>query len=242
MGAIFKKELNHFFNSFVGYIAIVVFLITVGFFVWINSGSNLLDFEFAQLDLLFQTAPLILMLIIPAITMRSFAEEYSSGTMEILLTKSISKTNLLFGKFLASLLIAIIAILPTLIYVFTIFELGMPKGNLDIGSIVSSYIGLIFLSGAFCSVGIFTSAISKNQIVAFIMGLFLCYFFYRGFNDISKLPIFYGSLDETIQNFGLSHHFAAIQKGVLDTRDLVYFTSFISLFLAFCAQTIKDKK
>lgn len=240
--ALLVKELTHFFGSFVGYIAIIGFLILTGFFVWINSGSNLLDYGFAQLDLLFEIAPLIMMLLIPAITMRSFAEEYSTGTIEFLLTRPIHIIQILLAKFLAAWLIMLSALLPTLVYVYSIYILGMPKGNLDIGATISSYIGLAFLGAAFVAVGIFASAVSKNQIIAFILGLFVCYFAYRGFDDISRLPLFFGKSDEIIQNFGLSHHFRAIRKGVLDTRDLVFFISFIALFIGLSNKAISWKK
>ena len=240
--AILRKELTHFFGSFIGYIAIIGFLILTAFFVWINTGSNLLEYGFAQLDLLFEIAPLIMMLLIPAITMRSFAEEYANGTIEFLLTRPVHIIQVLLAKFLASWIIVLSAILPTLVYVYSIYSLGLPKGNLDLGATVSSYIGLAFLGAAFVAVGIFASAISKNQIVAFILGLFVCYFAYRGFDDISRLPIFFGKTDDIIQNFGLSHHFAAIRKGVLDTRDLIFFISFIALFLGLSNKAVSWKK
>jgi ABC-2 type transport system permease protein len=240
--AILKKELNHFLGSYIGYFAIIGFLILNGFFLWMNTGNNILDYGIAELDLLFETAPLIMLLLIPAITMRSLAEEYSNGTIEFLLTKPISKAQILLGKFLACLSIIALAILPTLVYVFTIYELGSPIGNLDTGATISSYIGLICLGAAFAAIGIFASAVSKNQIIAFILGIFVCYFTYRGFDDISRLPLFFGKSDDIIQSMGLSHHFMAIRKGVLDTRDLIYFISFTALFLTLSNKIISWRK
>lgn len=242
MKALFLKEINHFFSSLIGYIAIAVFLLTTGYFVWLAPGDNALSYGFANLDLFFQLGPLILLLLVPAITMKSFSEEFHSGTIELLITKPIREWEIVGGKFLASLVIILLAILPTLIYLYTLYTLGLPKGNIDMGASISSYIGLLFLGGAFLSIGLFTSAVTNNQIVAFILGLFCCYFFYRGFNDISSFPFFYGKFDSIVQAIGLSAHFSAIRKGVLDTRDLIYFTSFIFFFLSLTNYVLKQRR
>lgn len=242
MKALFLKELNHFFSSLIGHIAIIVFLLSTGYFVWLAPGDNALSYGFASLDLFFQLAPLILLLLAPAITMTSFAEEFNTGTIELLITKPIKEWQIVGGKFLATLVIILMGIIPTLVYLFTIYQLGLPKGNIDMGAAISSYIGLFFLGGAFLSVGLFASSVTSNQIVAFIIGLFACYFLYRGFDDLSRFPLFYGTFDAIIQAIGLRAHFAAIRKGVLDSRDLIYFISFITFFLSLTTFVIKQRR
>ena len=175
MYAIFRKELRQFFSSLIGYIAISVFLLLVGFMVWFAPESNILDAGYATLDYFFYVAPFILMMLIPAITMRSFSEEMQSGTIELLATRPLTDSDIIFGKFFAALALVLAAIAPTLVYFYSIYHLAAPIGNVDMGGIIGSYFGLIFLSAVFVSISLFTSSVTKSQIVAFIGGSFICF-------------------------------------------------------------------
>ena len=188
MISIFKKELNSFLNSLIGYLIILVFSTLNGLFLWIFPGSfNLLDSGYASLGSLFYIAPWVFLFLIPALTMRFFSDEFKIGTIELLLTKPISELEIILGKYIAGLILCLIALVPTLIYVFTIYQLGHPQGNIDWGATLGSYIGLIFLSSVYISIGLFASSLSENQIVSFILSLFLCFFCYT---DLNKLHHF----------------------------------------------------
>jgi len=227
--AILKKEFNSFFASPIAYLVIGVFLVLNGLFLWIFKDEfNILNAGFADLNSFFYLAPWIFLFLIPAITMKSFADEYNNGTIEILKTAPISDWQIILGKFYASLLLVIVALIPTLIYVYTIYQLGNPVGNIDFGSTIGSYIGLLFLASTYVSIGLFTSTLSKNQIVAFLLAVFITFFFYYGFDAIST------TLDTesfAIKKFGINEHFKSISRGVIDTRDLIYFISITVFFL-----------
>ena len=228
MIAILKKEFNSFFASPIAYLVIGVFLLINGLFLWVfKDDFNILNDGFADLNPFFYLAPWILLFLIPAITMKSFADEFNTGTIELLKTKPISDWQIVLGKFTASLLLVIVALIPTLTYVYTVYSLGNPTGNIDFGSTIGSYIGLLFLVATYTSIGLFTSTLSKNQIVAFILGLFITFFLYYGFDAISN------SLgnDLTIKKMGINEHFKSISRGVIDTRDIVYFLSVTVFFL-----------
>jgi ABC-2 type transport system permease protein len=231
MLSILKKELNTFFSSLAAYIVIGVFLVVMGLFMWVFPDYSVLKYCYATLEQLFSMAPWIFMFLIPAITMRSLAEERQTGTIEFLITKPIKLWNIIGGKYLAALLLIVFALLPTLLYYYTIHELGSPKGNLDSGAIWGSYLGLLLLGAAYASVGLFASSITNNQVVAFITATFLCFFCHWAFFYLSKLPMFVGSYDDFVQMLGIDYHYNSISRGVIDTRDLVYFLSFIALFL-----------
>jgi len=225
MFAILKKEINTFFSSPIGYLVITIFLLLNGLFLWVFKGDfNILDYGFADLSSFFLIAPWILMFLIPAVTMRSFSDEKKQGTLELLLTKPISKLQIVLGKYLGALILIIIALLPTLLYVYTVYELGNPVGNLDMGSTIGSYFGLLFLITSYTAIGVFSSTLSENQIVAFLIALSLCFLFYIGFEgiaDFTSISIF--------EQVGMSYHFKSMSRGVLDTRDIIYFLS-ISVF------------
>ncbi|MDC0176820.1 gliding motility-associated ABC transporter permease subunit GldF [Polaribacter sp.] len=228
MITILKKEFNSFFASPIAYLVIGVFLLVNGLFLWIfKDDFNILNAGFADLNPFFFLAPWLFLFLIPAITMKSFAEELNSGTIELLKTKPISDWQIIIGKFWASLLLVIVALIPTLTYVYTIYQLGKPIGNIDFGSTIGSYMGLLFLAGTYTSIGLFTSTLSKNQIVAFIISVFISFFLYYGFDAISN------SLgnDLTIKKIGINEHFKSISRGVIDTRDLLYFLSITVFFL-----------
>lgn len=242
MWNIFKKELNHFFSSLVGYIAMIVFLLATGLFMWIFPDTSLLEFGYATLDSLFITAPYVFLFLIPAITMRTFAEENSAGTIEMLVTKPVGDLAIILGKYFATLVLILFAIFPTLIYYYTIYQLGAPAGNVDTGAVHGSYIGLFMLASSFAAIGVFASSISNNQIVAFILSLFLCFFFFQAFDFLSRLPVLFGNWDYFVEQLGINAHYMSISRGVLDTRDLVYFLSLIAFFIFLTKISLESRK
>ena len=230
MFSIFRKEINLFFSSLIGYIVIGVFLIVLGLFMFVFPDTSLLNSGFSSLDQFFSMAPNIFVFLIPAITMRSFAEEQQNGTLELLFTRPVSDAQIILGKYLASFALVVFALLPTLLYYYTVYQLGAPKGNLDAGGIMGSYIGLLFLGATFVSIGMFSSAITSNQIVAFLLGTALSFWFFWGFNYISSIPSFVGKIDDTIQSMGMLYHYDSLSRGVLDSRDIIYFVSVTGFF------------
>jgi ABC-2 type transport system permease protein len=242
MLVLLKKEVNGFLNSILGYIAISVFLIVNGLFLWILPvESNILENGYASIDGLFMIGPFVFLFLIPAITMRFFAEEKKSGTIELLMTKPLSDMQLIMAKYMAGLSLVIISIIPTLIYFFSVYHLGLPKGNLDTGGMWGSYIGMFFLGATFVAIGLFASSLTDNQIISFILAILLCGFFYIGFEFIYNLDLF-GSADLFVKNLGISAHYAAMSKGVIDTRDLLYFLSVITLFILLTKISIESRK
>lgn len=232
MLAIFNKEINAFFSSLIGYIVIGIFLVLMGLVMWVFPDYSVLDGNYASMDTLFSMAPLVFLFLIPAVTMRTFAEETQAGTIELLVTRPVSDWQIVGGKFLACLTLVVFALLPTVLYYITVYQLGATPGNLDSGGIWGSYIGLIFLAAAFVSIGIFASSLTNNQIVAFLLAAFLCFFIFMAFDYLSRLPIFFGKTDDLVQAFGIQYHYNSMSRGVLDTRDLVYFLSLSAVFLA----------
>jgi ABC-2 type transport system permease protein len=242
MAAIFFKEINAFFSSLIGYIVIGVFLVIMGLVMWVFPDYSVIDGNYATLDTLFSMAPLIFMFLIPAVTMRSFAEERQSGAIELLVTRPVTDWQIVAGKFLACLVLVLFALLPTVLYYFSIYQLGAPKGNLDSGGILGSYIGLLFLASAFVAIGVFASSLTSNQIVAFVLATFLCFFTYLAFDYLSRLPVFFGKTDDIVQSFGIAYHYSSVSRGVLDTRDLTYFISISALFLAATVLSLGRRK
>ncbi|RMG79174.1 MAG: gliding motility-associated ABC transporter permease subunit GldF [Bacteroidetes bacterium] len=242
MLSIYRKEINSFFSSLIGYIVIGVFLIVLGLVMWVFADTSILSFNYASLDQLFDMAPMIFMFLIPAITMRSFAEEQQNGTIELLVTRPVTDLEIIFGKFFANLTLVIFAILPTLVYYYTVYELGSPKGNLDSGAILGSYIGLIFLAAAFVAIGLFASSLTHNQIIAFILATFLCFIFYWGFWFFSKLPVFIGRGDDIVEMIGIDYHYNSMSRGVIDSRDVIYFVSLIGVFIGMTLTALERRK
>ncbi len=232
MISILRKELNTFFSSLIGYVVIGVFLSVLGVVLFVFPDSSLLESPFASLDPLFEMAPVIFLFLVPAITMRLFAEERLFGTLELLATKPVRDVEIVMGKFLSALLLVLFALLPTILYYVTVYQLGQPEGNLDSGAILGSYLGLLFLAAAFVSIGLFASSLTRNQIVAFVLATLLGFIFYYGFYYLSRLPFFVGWADDVVQMIGMDYHYNSISRGVLDTRDLVYFLSLTGFFLA----------
>ncbi len=242
MIAILNKELIHFFGSLTGSMTIAVFLLITGLFMWVLPDFSILEGAYASLDQLFSIAPVIFIFLVPAITMRTFSDERQTGNFEMLRTKPVTAAGIVFGKYLATLILIGIALIPTLIYYFSVYMLGSPKGNIDSGQILGSYLGLIALASAFAALGIFASALTKNQIVAFLAGCFLCFFFYWTFYYISKLPVFFGKTDDLIQRLGIDYHYISMSRGVLDTRDVLYFIAFGGITLILTLMIINRNK
>ncbi|WP_282068121.1 gliding motility-associated ABC transporter permease subunit GldF [Olleya namhaensis] len=237
MLAILKKEINSFFASPIGYLVIAIFLLLNGLFLWLFKGEfNILDNGFADLSPFFLLAPWILIFLIPAVTMRSFSDEKKQGTLELLLTKPISTLQLVLGKYFGAFVLIIIALLPTILYVYTVYQLGNPTGNIDFGSTLGSYFGLLFLVAAYTAIGVFASTLSDNQIVAFIVAVFLCLFFFIGFEGIADV-----ASSNMIAQLGMNAHYKSMSRGVLDTRDIIYFLSVTILFIALTKFNIKKQ-
>jgi ABC-2 type transport system permease protein len=245
MFTLFIKEIRHFLSSLIGYIAIGVFISVIGIFMWLipneSSGSNVLESGFANIDPLFIIAPWVYLFLIPAITMRTFSEEKKTGTIELLLTRPLTEMQIVLAKYLAGFVLVFISLLPTLIYYYSVHQLGYPKGNIDTGGMWGSYIGLLFLGAGFVSVGVFASSISENQVIAFIMALLLCFFMYVGFDFIGLSGLF-GKYDAFVKGLGMNDHYISMSRGVLDTRDLVYFCSVILLFNLLSKLVLESRK
>lgn len=241
MISIFKKEVNLFLSSLIGYIAIGIFLIATGLFLWVFPDYSVITYGFSDLGAFFGMAPYVFLFLIPAITMRTFAEETQTGTMELLFTRPLSDWEIILGKYFACVFLVLLSILPTFIYYYSISELGMPKGNLDVGATWGSYLGLFGLGAVFVSIGLFCSSLTNNQIIAFLLGLFLCGFFYDAFASIARLPIFYGSSDAIVEALGINYHYASISRGLVDSRDVIYFVTMIIAFLA-CTKFVIEKR
>jgi ABC-2 type transport system permease protein len=223
-----KKELRQFFGSLTGYLAVAVFLIAAGLVLFVFE-DNLLDFGYATLDRFFQLAPWLLLLLIPAITMRSFAEEFRTGTYELLATQPLTKGQLVAGKYLGALLVVIVALLPTLIYGVAMESLATGEG-LDKGATLGSYLGLLLLAAVFTMIGVYCSSLTANTVVAFLLALVGCALLYYGFTAISRLPVFTGGIDYWIEWLGIDQHYQSISRGLIDSRDIVYFISMVLLF------------
>lgn len=242
MFVLLRKEINTFLNSLVGYIAIVFFLLAVGLFMWVlPMDSNILDSGFANIDGLFIMAPWVFLFLIPAITMRTFADEKKGGTIELLLTRPLTDLQIILSKYFAGVILVIISLLPTLIYYYSVSHLGNPPGNIDTGGMWGSYIGLLFLASAFVAIGVFASALANDQVTAFIMALFLCFCCYTGFEFISSLDLF-GKINNVILSFGINDHYISMSRGVIDTRDVVYFISLIAVFIISTRTVLESRK
>jgi ABC-2 type transport system permease protein len=240
MKAILLREIKSFFGSTIGYLVIALFLIINGLFLWVFGGEyNILKSGFADMTPFFTLSPWILIFLIPAVTMRSFSDEKKQGTLELLLTKPLSILQIVNGKFLGALILIVLAIIPTFIYVVAIYKLGLPEGNIDMGSTIGSYFGLVFLIAAYSAIGVFTSTLSDNQIVAFIISVFLCFFFYFGFDGLASIAPLYSTM---ITSLGMQDHFKSMGRGVIDTRDILYFVSLTVLFLSLTVYKLKSLK
>ena len=225
---IFYKEFNGFLHSLIGYLVIGVFLTTMGLLTWVFPETSVLDYGYADLDTLFSMGPYVFIFLIPAITMKSFAEEKKLGTLELLLTKPLTDWDIVLGKYLAAFTLVLVALVPTLIYYFSVSQLGNPVGNIDTAAVIGSYIGLALLAAVFCAIGLLTSTFSTNQIVSFIVASFFCFLFYIGFDSISS---FAGNSALMIKQVGILYHYESLSKGLIDSRDLIYIGTLTFLLL-----------
>lgn len=242
MLALLKKELRSFFSSVVGYIVIIVFLGINCSFLWIvPSNTNIIDSGYASIDSFFDIAPWVFLFLVPAITMRLFAEEERSGTLELLFTQPISDIKIILSKYFASIILVWISIIPTFIYFISVYFLSNPVGNIDLGATWGSYIGLFFLVSIYCAIGLFASSITKNQIIAFIVGMFFCFLFYIGFDYISGISIF-SAFQMIIINFGINEHYVSISRGVLDSKDVIYFICVNIIFVLTTRFVLESRK
>ena len=241
MIVLLRKEIRAFLSSLIGYIAICVFLLLLGLFMWVlQMDSNVLNNGYASIDPLFAIGPWVFLFLIPAITMRSFSDERKSGTIELLLTRPLTDLQIIMAKYLAGVTLVIFSLIPTFIYYYTVQKLSLPPG-IDVGGTWGSYIGLLFLAGAFVSIGIFASSVTENQVVAFIIAVFLCFFSYMGFDWISQLELF-GVIDTLIISLGINDHYLSMSRGVIDTRDAFYFVSLIAIFIVLTKTILESRK
>ncbi|MBO7255572.1 MAG: gliding motility-associated ABC transporter permease subunit GldF [Paludibacteraceae bacterium] len=240
MFVLYKKELQRFFNTAMGYIVIAVFLLITGLFLWVFRGEyNILESGYANLDGLFVLAPWLYLFLAPAVTMQLFADEQDKGTIELLYTKPIRKTSIVFGKFLAGFTLMLIALFPTLLWYVSVLLLAEPIGNVDSGAFWGSFIGLVFLAATYVAIGVFASALSKNQLVAFVVAVILCFVFLYGFELVSAL-FSSGSVADVVERFGINAHYQSMSRGVLDSRDILYFVTLQGLFLLFTHEKIRQ--
>ncbi|MDR1877023.1 MAG: ABC transporter permease subunit [Flavobacteriaceae bacterium] len=242
MFSIFKKELWSYFGTLGAYIIALVFILINSLFLWFfDTDFNVFSIGTASLNSFFVLAPWALMFLIPALTMKSIAEEEQNGTLLWLFSQPVSVLSIVIGKYLAVLLLVLFALFFTVVYVYTVYMISMPEGNIDLGIIFSGYIGLFFLSAAFVSIGIFSSSLVKNQVMAFIIGIFFCFFCFFGFENLASYNLL-GNLDYVLQRIGFYQHYISFTKGIVDTRDLGYFIFVVFLFMLFSVQLIKRKK
>lgn len=242
MLSLLRKEIGDFLSSLIGYLVIAVFLCAVSLFMWVFPiDMNVLNSGYANLDALFILGPWVFLFLCPAVTMRLFAEEQRTGTIELLLTKPLLDWQIILAKFLAGWILTIIALVPTLVYYYSVYKLGSPEGNLDSGGMWGSYIGLLLLAGAYVAIGVFASSLTNNQIVSFILAVFLCFSAFIGFDSVSSLvPMEW--VERLLINLGINSHYTSMSRGVIDTRDLLYFLSLITIFLLFTKTRIESRK
>jgi ABC-2 type transport system permease protein len=240
MFALFKKEFGGFLNTLTGFIVLAVFILANALFLWVfSTGFNIIDNGYATVDSLFAIAPLTFLFLIPAITMRLFSEEKKSGTIELLLTKPLTDIQVVMGKYLAALALVGVALIPTFVWVITVYKLGLPVGNIDLGGTLGSYIGLLFIGALFVAVGLWASSITDNQAAAFLIAVFLCGFLYMGFEFIAS---FFGSATLFVQSLGANAHYQSLSLGVVDSRDVVYFLGCIIFFIYLTRLSLESRK
>lgn len=238
----FSKEISGFFSSLTGYVVVVVFLLLNSLFMWIAPGQfNVIENGYASMDTLFAIAPWVFLFLVPAITMRMISEEKRMGTLDLLNTRPVSELQIILAKFLASWTLVLLSLLPTLVYFWSVSRLGSPPGNMDMGGTWGSYLGLLFLGGIYAAIGIFSSSLSGNQIVAFIIAVFLSFILYLGFEFLSELAPS-GSIAFYVSTLGISHHYNSMSRGVIDSRDLIYFTGVMALFIVGTRTVLQSSK
>lgn len=242
MFAIFIKEVSGFFSSLTGYIAASFFLVVIGLIIWVFPGSmNVLDGGYSTLETLFVIAPWVFLFLVPAITMKTFAEEKKNGTIELILTRPISDTKLVLGKYFASVLLVLLILIPSLIFFLSVYLLGSPVGNIDTGGAWGSFIGLFFLAASYAAIGVFASSLTDNQIVSFILAMVIALFVYTGFDSTASLGIF-SEFKFVLVQLGINEHYSSMSRGVIDTRDVVYFACLSSIFISATRIRIQSRK
>ena len=241
MIAIFRKEFNEFLNSFIAYIVLAVFLVATGLVLWVFPDTSVLNYSYASLEPMFTLGPYLFMFLIPAITMRSFAEEKRTGTIELLFTLPFKERDIVLGKYFASVTLIFFSLIPTLIYYVSVYQLGSPEGNLDTPGIIGSYIGLFLLGNVFAAIGLFASSITENQIISFVISALTCFLLYDGLDIIAQIDV-WGSFSYFLQFLGIRIHYDVLSKGLLDFRDISYFLGLIALFLGLVVQMLRNKR
>lgn len=241
MYAVFKRELFSLLNSLMAYITIGVFLLASGLLLWVFPDTSILEYGYAELTGFFSLAPFLFMFLIPAVTMRSFAEERREGTYILLASKPLTDWQIIIAKYCACLVLVLLALIPTLVYYYSVYKLGMSAGNIDTGAVIGSYLGLLLLGSSFVGIGVFASSITKNQVIAFAVAVFICFVTYSGFDALSKIFTM-RYLESVFLGLSVNEHYQSISRGVLDTRDLVYFISFVLFFLGLTRLVIGGRK
>jgi len=240
MRSLIRKEVRGFLGSLIGHIVIVVFLLITGLFLWVFP-DNILDLGYADLGPLFFLAPWVFLFLVPAVTMRSFSEERRTGTLELLLTKPISEFTLVFGKYAAAVVLVLLALIPTFVYYWSVGQLAVPVWNIDTGGTWGSYLGLFFLAACFTAIGVFASALTDNQIVAFLIAVTLCFALFMGFELLASFDAV-GGLEGPLKNIGIQQHYESMSRGVIDLRDVLYFSGVIVIFLLLTRTVIQSRK
>ena len=242
MLAILRKEINGFFSSLTGYIVIIIFLLINSLFMWIFPGEwNILDSGYAGLDTLFFLSPWVFLFLVPSVTMKMIAEEKRLGTIELVYTKPVSERGIVYGKYLASVLLVLLALLPAVVYFISVWLLGETPGNLDRGATIGAFTGLFFLASVYAAAGIFASSLTDNQVVAFIIAIVICFLLYMGFDSFAYLPGL-KEVDEVVIRLGINEHYKSISRGVIDIRDIAYFLAVIGLFTELTIFSLQSRK
>lgn len=242
MFALLKKEVNQFFSSITGYLSVILFLVANGLFLFIFPDANIFDSGYATLDTLFQMAPWLLLLLIPAATMRLFAEESRSGTLEILLTRPLSEWQIVLGKYFSGIFLLLFALVPTLVYYVALRQLAVSPADVDTGGIIGSYIGLFLLGSVFTAIGLWASSLSSQMVVSFLLSVFACFILYAGFDALSGIAAFSGGLDYYLQLLGIKAHYQSVSRGVVGVQDVIYFLSVDGLFLYLTKLSLDKRK
>jgi ABC-2 type transport system permease protein len=242
MLALIKKEINQFLSGITGYLSVILFLAANGLFLFVFPDSNIFNHGYATLDSLFQLAPWILLLLIPAATMRLFAEESRSGTLELLLTRPLSEWQIVLGKYFSGIFLLLFALIPTLVYYFAVRSLAATPADIDTGGMIGSYFGLFLLGAVFTAIGLWASSLSSQMVVSFLLSVFTCFIIYTGFNALSEIPVFSGGLDYYLQLIGIQAHYRSVSRGVIGVQDIIYFLSMDGLFLYLTRLSLDKRK
>jgi ABC-2 type transport system permease protein len=235
---VFVREFSGYLSSLIAYMVIGVFLTAIGLLTWVFPETSVLDYGYADMDTLFSMAPYVFIFLIPAITMKTFAEEKKMGTLELLLTKPLTETQIVLGKFFAAWALVLLALLPTIVYYFSVSALGNPKGNIDAAAVVGSYTGLILLAAIFCAIGVLASSFTHNQIVAFITAAFCCFLFYLGFDSLAAFAAAHALV---VKQLGILYHYESLSRGLIDSRDVVYAISVTGFFIVSTIVVVKSR-